>query len=231
MCLVRMVVAMGWPPRQPNEENPQPVIEEPDGPPYAAFAHGDLFVDRSIGNIMVGELAPNDPNSEHARTSYLTLYFRYDQQILASMATDALGRSHTHVTPYRPRGNGGAVMIELIALDHTKGQIAYNRTETHSSVRVNGKGPFPTFGEDLLRQDDYGGLVYPWLDRRMRALVSECLAQDPDMRSDPRALLEDIKSMVRDRNGEYYANQPAHDNIEESDEAIRRILDTVLNNA
>lgn len=121
-------------------------------------------------------------------------------------------------------------MVELIALSHTRGQIVYNRTESYSSVRVNGKGPFLTLGEDLLRQDNCG-LVYPWLDRRMRALVCECLAQDLDLRADPKALLDDIKSMVRDRNEEYYANQPAHDNVVESDEAIRLLLTTVLNDA
>ncbi|KAI1359871.1 hypothetical protein F5Y08DRAFT_344243 [Xylaria arbuscula] len=174
LCLVRMVVAMSWPPRQPNAENPQPVIEEPDGPPYAPFAHGDLFSDSSIGNIMVGELAPTDPNSEHA---------------------------------------------------------PYDATETSTTVRVNNKRPFRTFAEDILRRDGSGNLVYPWLDNRMRAWVCECLAQQPAMRADPKALLEDIKSMIRDRNEEHYANQPAHDDVAESDDAIRVLLNNVLSNA
>lgn len=37
-----MCIAMGWPPEQPDGENPQPVIEEIDGSPYGGLIHRDL---------------------------------------------------------------------------------------------------------------------------------------------------------------------------------------------
>ncbi|KAI8950404.1 hypothetical protein F4801DRAFT_579411 [Xylaria longipes] len=57
---------MGWPPEKPDGENPQPVIEEANGPAHGALVHRDLFNDDSgVGNIMVGDLLPEDPGLEH----------------------------------------------------------------------------------------------------------------------------------------------------------------------
>ncbi|RYC61806.1 hypothetical protein CHU98_g4415 [Xylaria longipes] len=70
--LTRMVIAMGWPPEKPDGENPQPVIEEANGPAHGALVHRDLFNDDSgVGNIMVGDLLPEDPGLEHMCKQYL----------------------------------------------------------------------------------------------------------------------------------------------------------------
>lgn len=42
---------MGWPPEKPDGEDPQPVIEEINGPAYGALVHRDIFLDDfSVGN-------------------------------------------------------------------------------------------------------------------------------------------------------------------------------------
>ncbi|KAJ8132389.1 hypothetical protein O1611_g1234 [Lasiodiplodia mahajangana] len=43
--MIRMVIALGWPPRRPEGGDPQPVIEQINGPAYGAYVHADLFLD------------------------------------------------------------------------------------------------------------------------------------------------------------------------------------------
>ncbi|KAI3336830.1 hypothetical protein HD806DRAFT_528417 [Xylariaceae sp. AK1471] len=194
MCLIRMVIGMGWPPGEPAGEDPRPVLEEIDGPPYSGLEHADLFLDDSVGNLMVGELVQSDLDSEHAFTPMLHLID------LGSMeerdVPEAIGRNIFAM---------GCVMILLITLDHDTACVTSVHSET-CLVRVDDKPPFLTRGVALCQKVS-GSLAFPWLDRRLRSLVCECLAADSEMRADPKTLLDNIKQMVQERNEEYYTSQ------------------------
>ncbi|KAJ3576219.1 hypothetical protein NPX13_g3765 [Xylaria arbuscula] len=70
MCLLRMVVAMGWPPAKPDGEEPKPVQEQISGPPTGGLRHNDMHEE----NIMLGNMIQSgDADLEHSLTPILCL--------------------------------------------------------------------------------------------------------------------------------------------------------------
>lgn len=40
--VIRMCIAMAWPPKKPPEQNPQPAVERVEGEPYGGLIHRDM---------------------------------------------------------------------------------------------------------------------------------------------------------------------------------------------
>lgn len=47
MIVIRMVIAMGWPPAKPAGEDPKPVLEQIRGAPYGGLMHRDMHEENS----------------------------------------------------------------------------------------------------------------------------------------------------------------------------------------
>ncbi|KAI0467777.1 hypothetical protein F4859DRAFT_517647 [Xylaria cf. heliscus] len=223
MCLVRMVIAMGWPPKRPDGQDPQPVIEEINGPPYGALVHRDLFLDDfSVGNIMVGDLLPEDPESEHMLAPILILI---DLAEMEKYGDDE--KANRRAICYNLR-DIACVMILFIALDHDTAVLMSINTQTSKYFQESPTSPrFLTYAHILIDEEN-GNRPFPWLDGRLRALVCACLAVKDEEKPEPQALLDITKTCLRDRGEQYYASQPGYDGTSESDERIRSILSALI---
>ncbi|KAI0435620.1 hypothetical protein F4803DRAFT_567511 [Xylaria telfairii] len=218
LCLIRMVIAMGWPPEKPDGEDPQPVIEEINGPAYGALVHRDIFLDDlSVGNIMVGNLLPEDPGSEHTLAPILILID------LAEMLKDANRRAICYNIK-----EIACVMILFITLDHETAVLMSINTHTSKYFQESPTSPRFLSYAHILIDEINGDHPFPWLDGRLRALVCACLAVADEDRPEPQALLDITKSYLNDKGERYYASQPGYDGASESDERIRSVLSTVV---
>ncbi|KAI0441616.1 hypothetical protein F4803DRAFT_551868 [Xylaria telfairii] len=216
--LIRMVIAMSWPPEKPAGENPQPVIEEIRGPARAALVHSDLFLDEGgVGNMMVGDLLPEDPELEHSLAPILYLID------LAEMK-NFHGHGATRHAIYCNLREMGSIMILLITLDHRIAMLS--STSTTVKLYTQGRNRFNTYAHDLV--GDIGqSHPFPWIDPTLRTLICICHIVQIDKQPSAQAILDAIKT-CKSRDEQYYANQPGYDGVSESDERIKSILSAVL---
>ncbi|TGJ84780.1 hypothetical protein E0Z10_g3970 [Xylaria hypoxylon] len=222
--MLRMVIAMGWPPKKPDGENPQPVIEQINGIAKGALVHRDIFLDHDVGNIMIGGLQPKDPGLEHTLTPMLQLIDLGGMRKLwgPTAASRAVCDNLFQI---------GLVMILFITLDHTIPQDIFFNPHDPKPFRAHGGSPeFLTHG-GILVDDENGNNPFPWLDRDLRIVVCSCLAATEEHRPSPQDLLTQTITCLRDKDEQFYARQPEYDGVSESDERIRSILSVLVFNA
>ncbi|KAI1429219.1 hypothetical protein F5Y12DRAFT_782184 [Xylaria sp. FL1777] len=217
LCLVRMCIAMGWPPEKPDGENPQPVIEEVNGRPYGGLIHRDMHE----GNVMIGDLIPDDPDLEHRLTPMLKLI---DLGGMEKVEDDR------KVNRWAVRENTfdiGLLMLELIGIDADEAHNIYPAPTRAKPLQVHEGGPEVLTNGIPLLKDDNNVTPFPWLDQGLRRVVCACLATEPENRPSPLALLNISTACVRDRDQQYYASR-GREHLCESDEAIRAFLSEVV---
>ncbi|KAI8634666.1 hypothetical protein F5Y19DRAFT_469727 [Xylariaceae sp. FL1651] len=210
MCLIRMCIAMGWPPDMPDGENPQPVSERIQGPPHGGFIHGDLHHE----NLMFGEMLVNDPDTEHALTPILKMIdFGSMQQKgpTASVHKAAIANNLYDI---------GVMMIEIITLDYSTEVVPDGSKDKEFRLDNTQNVFFITSGGDLL-PNEYGVDPFPSLDKELRDLVCACLAVDEDLRPSLAAVANRVSQALRLKDEQYYVLQGTRG---ESDEEIRNLV-------
>ncbi|KAI1132866.1 hypothetical protein F5Y10DRAFT_260763 [Nemania abortiva] len=220
-CLIRMVIALGWPPGKPDGEDPRPVIEQINGPAYGALEHADLFLDASVGNLMIGALSPEDPESEHALTPILCLIDLADVRKRGNTAEANRNAICTNLYEIV-----GCAMILFITLDHMAAVAVHHRDGQPKQFRDPGGSVYHTYAGVLIDEKNRND-PFPWLDDILRILVCQCLAAENDRRPEPQELLRITNDCLKLRDERYFASLPGYDGSE-SDEHIRLVLSALI---
>ncbi|KAF2972956.1 hypothetical protein GQX73_g620 [Xylaria multiplex] len=218
LCLLRMCIAMGWPPEQPDGIDPQPVLETATGNPYDGINHGDMH----HGNLMFGDFIPEDPNGEHTLTPILKLIdFGIARQVLNTTEKRILAAQDNLF-------DIGVVMLELVTLDYALAEGIYPRASEAKLFRWRPDHPeILTNGAALLTNEN-GVNPFPMFDTTLRDLVCACLATEPQNRPSPAALANFTIARISDRDGQFYASRGVGG---ESDDQIRAYMHHVLYDA
>ncbi|KAI0535410.1 hypothetical protein GGR58DRAFT_515387 [Xylaria digitata] len=171
LCLVRMCIAMGWPPQRPDGIDPQPVLETANGDPYGGIIHGDMH----HGNLMFGDFIPEDPNGEHTLTPILKLIdFGTVRDVLDTTAERILAVQENLF-------DIGVVMLELVTLDYVLAESLYPRASEAKPFRLRPDRPEIMTNGVVLLTNANGVNPYPMFDATLRDLG--CVIQDPAISS------------------------------------------------
>ncbi|KAI1434335.1 hypothetical protein GGR50DRAFT_695273 [Xylaria sp. CBS 124048] len=212
LCMTRMCIAMGWPPQQPEGDDPQPVTERAHGPAYGGLSHSDIH----SGNVMLGGFMPDDPDKEHWLTPILKLIDFGEMKKLEGEQKEIEKANAANLYAI------GYIMLMLVKLD--------TQWPGHSAQpwRLDPSQPeFLTFGAPLL-PDVNGVDPYPTLDPNLRNLVCLCLARESKKRLSPSIMANVAVKCIAERDEKYYRDRGVEG---ESDESIREILQEILFNA
>ncbi|KAI0410485.1 hypothetical protein F5X98DRAFT_385553 [Xylaria grammica] len=202
LCLIRMCIAMGWPPAQPPGPDPQPVSERARGGATAGYQHRDMH----SANLMFGGLQPNDPDREHLTVPILKLI--------------DLGTMLDHSVNDR-RLADTSVAENLFDIGRELAAGIYPSVGEAQPFRVAANGPLAvTNGVQLLPGDD-GVEPFPELDADLRGLVCACLAPEPAARPRAGALANAVLTAVNGRDAAFYAGYGVRG---ESDEDLRALV-------
>ncbi|KAI1303506.1 hypothetical protein F5Y03DRAFT_407240 [Xylaria venustula] len=218
LCLLRMCIAMGWPPVKPEGKNPQPVTEVVNGRPYGGVLHHDMHE----GNIMIGDLILQESGCEHTLSPILKLID------LGSMKRVPDTPKHQREAIRDNIFDIGVIMLAFIALDCDLIGSVYASEADATLYQITDRGdPVFTNGSILLINDEDGGRPYPWLDTGLRRLVCACLATDPSHRPSMEVLVNITTSCVSGRDEAFYASR-GRDPRTESDQAITTFLSDLV---
>ncbi|KAI3325952.1 hypothetical protein HD806DRAFT_552340 [Xylariaceae sp. AK1471] len=218
MCLIRMCIAMGWPPAKPPGENPQPVTERAEGEPHGGLIHGDMH----DGNIMFGEMVLGDPDMEHSITPILKLIDFGSMRMVTGSLDIQINAIRENIFDI------GAIMVELVTLDQDNAGNIYPSDSNAVTFRMGQNGPEIKTNGDLILPKN-GVNPYPRLDPTLRNLICACLAVTPGNRPSLPALANVVGNAVMARNAQFYANNGIRRG--ESDEEIRSLVNDLILNA
>ncbi|RWA06549.1 hypothetical protein EKO27_g8553 [Xylaria grammica] len=173
LCLIRMVIAMGWPPAQPAGNDAKPVLEQIRGPPYGGLIHNDMHE----GNVMLGTMIPNDPDFEHSLTPILCLIDLGSMDKVPNTKEANIGAVHNNIFDI------ALLMISLITRNEELGQSIVPDEASARPIRLqNDQPPILTNATPLLPGADRA-TPFGWLDPDLRIAVCACLAARPSWKS------------------------------------------------
>ncbi|CAJ2501835.1 Uu.00g046880.m01.CDS01 [Anthostomella pinea] len=201
MCLVRMCIAMAWPPPIPaGTTNPQHILEVAGAPPPGLLVHNDVH----SGNVMFGSLVPGEV--EHDLTPVVKLIdFGNSQEHIDSIEElpgvkqnlfDVIGRT----------------MLDFITLDISvslaiEPGVVSRYSPPPVKFQVPGGPELTTYGNNLTPDDASKPDPYPSLDADLRSIVLRCLAEDGNDRpTDLAALATETINAVTQRDVAFYGN-------------------------
>ncbi|KAH6647395.1 hypothetical protein BKA67DRAFT_694461 [Truncatella angustata] len=217
LCLLRMTIAMAWPPAQPAYMRQR--LEHVGDRPPGNMTHNDMHT----LNIMVGAEDPSSGEYEHDIIPQLKLIdFGY--------ATEEPPRSD-HDPVKDNIFQVGGVMAELITLQSQ--EVIDLPTEEAVSFTLQGGGEtFRTMAMSIL-PDDQGQDPVPCLDSSLRTAIASCLAVQHELRPTVNTLTHIAKEAIKLRDAEWYARpESGHPNpAMERDAYIDNIFQVSLRNA
>ncbi|KAI0185750.1 hypothetical protein EV127DRAFT_440930 [Xylaria flabelliformis] len=217
LCLIRMCIAMDWPAKKPEDEDPQPVREVPDDRARGGLIHGDMHDE----NIMFGDFIPDDPDTEHRITPILKLIDLGSMQMVEGDG-DAMGEA--------VRDNLfdiGIMMVELVTLNsNTKRNIRPSESLATKFRMQSDSQEIMTNGGVILPNGNVN--PYPKLDTALRGLICSCLAAKSRDRPSASALANVVTTFIENRDKQFYASRGYEG---ESDDDIKSILDQLIFNA
>ncbi|KAI0411475.1 hypothetical protein F5X98DRAFT_383784 [Xylaria grammica] len=221
LCLIRMVIAMGWPPAQPAGNDAKPVLEQIRGPPYGGLIHNDMHE----GNVMLGAMIQNDPDFEHSLTPILCLIDLGSMDKVPNTKEANIGAVHNNIFDI------ALLMISLITRNEELGQSIVPDEASARPIRPrNDQPPILTNATPLLPGADRA-TPFGWLDPDLRIAVCACLAARPAQRPSIASLLVTAGNAVKDRGQQFYAARYRNDGATESDEYVRRVIQELVFNA
>ncbi|KAI1337322.1 hypothetical protein F5Y15DRAFT_425908 [Xylariaceae sp. FL0016] len=216
MCLIRMCIAMAWPPERPDEEDPAQIFERAETTkPRRRLIHGDMHNE----NIMIGTLLPH-AGSEHDLTPVLKLID------LGSMTEEDEHPSNEESAIAQNLFEVGALILSLATLeDVDMGDLFMSNYPTFTTRR--GGPPIRTAARQLL-PDVSGRVPVPGLDGDLRNIICRCLTPDEDQRPKVRPLANLVLGAIDQRDEKWYEDRGYSG--DESDEHIRGIVDQLIFN-
>ncbi|TGJ79590.1 hypothetical protein E0Z10_g9168 [Xylaria hypoxylon] len=158
--ILRMCIAMGWPPNKPDGVNPQPVLETSQGAPYGGIIHGDMH----HSNLMFGDFIPEDPGLEHTLTPILKLIDLGSVRKVVDFREEIVNAVRENIFDI------GVMMVELITLNPDLADRLFPGAPGAKPFRMKPNGPeIMTYGGPLL-PDKNNVNPYPGLDTGLRDL-------------------------------------------------------------
>lgn len=225
LCLLRMCIAMAWPPGKPADNSP--VVEVIGGGRPGALHHGDFH----DGNVMIGAIEMNPEETEHDLVPMLKLIdwgaaSNYDES--SSGAGPATGETAVTENIY----DVGKLMAELATLDQDLSEKLYPERGETRDFQISAGGKFMrTTAVELLPSFGLKPLA-PHLDELLRSIICACLASEPSNRPSLGGLVTLVSRAVSERDVEYYWEQarqgrdinPYEETYEEIQWLIRNLL-------
>ncbi|KAJ2987537.1 hypothetical protein NUW58_g4453 [Xylaria curta] len=216
LCLIRMCIAMGWPPRKPQGYDPQPVIEKASGGARTGLQHRDMH----DGNLMFGSLSPDDSDGEHSVVPILKLID------FGGMNDDSDDDAHLmNVSVTENLFDVGRMMVELVTLDKEAGYAIYPSIGEAQLFRIATNSPVALTNGVILLPDEDGNNPFPYLDTNLRGLICACLAPEPGGRPRAGRLANAVLTAVKWRDESFYVSQGIPD---ESDDNLQSIVNQLL---
>ncbi|KAI1326447.1 hypothetical protein F5Y16DRAFT_421755 [Xylariaceae sp. FL0255] len=200
LCLIRIYIALGWPPRQSSPSGPQ-VTEQVDGAAWGRYLHTDIHYNNMMFGDMVSPNNATDTNAiedpqdgqEHDFAPIIKLIDFYNTK-----GRDPTREKDTHTTNLWFLAG---VMQNLITLSNT--QVA----QTASKIFRVGKNPANFAHETnaiMIVPASSGAEPYPGLDPELRDLVCLSLAVDSTVRLELGTLVKVIEIAIAERDEAYY---------------------------
>ncbi|KAI1342677.1 hypothetical protein F5Y15DRAFT_430028 [Xylariaceae sp. FL0016] len=218
LCLVRMCIAMTWPPDRPAGVNPQPVLEKsrPNDQPRG-LKHDDVH----NHNIMIGPFLHDSTEPEHYElTPILKLIdFGLANEIKPPVAPPDRAVA---INVFEAGAIMKCLIMKQIIVEFEGTPGAETKTFEFGGLRVKTRAV--DMLPDVKRPDPV-----PFLDRNLRDLVCICMAKDPEDRPKLDFLEDTLQEAIRARNHAWYSNGYQYcDASQESDDAIKMMMQNLV---
>ncbi|KAI0390127.1 hypothetical protein F5Y17DRAFT_446080 [Xylariaceae sp. FL0594] len=219
LCLIRMAMAMAWPPEKPAGENPQPVTESVTGEPRGRLAHCDMHNE----NVMFGDAVPPDEDEEHSLVPIMKLI---DFGTAREFTEDEGGMEAIALNIY----DIGCLAAELISLNTNKSIDLQHQVASGARrfVMTPGEPEILTAAGFLLPKDN-GVDPFPSVDLDLRRVVCACLAKESEDRPELEWLVNYATQAVAERTEEWYKDR--EHGHRETDQFIHSMLQDLMFNA
>ncbi|KAI1122171.1 hypothetical protein F5Y10DRAFT_287486 [Nemania abortiva] len=209
LCFLRMVIAMGWPPK-PSAEG-EPVTEEIQGDPHGGLVHFDMH----DMNVMFGDL----DNEEHTLAPILKLLDLGHMYRVSNEGRAMMNAVMDNLFDI------GVLMVELVTVDNNRQDEIRPSSARAKSVVLNPDEEPTMTNATMLLPNEQGVFPFPALDIDLRRLICGCLATQPEDRPHPVDLVATAVQCIEERDEAYYTNIGI---AGESDDRIKAIIQQII---
>ncbi|KAI1859947.1 uncharacterized protein JN550_011758 [Neoarthrinium moseri] len=215
LCMLRMVVAMGWPPEPVGDASPVGgMIERTSTKPVRGIVHNDV----NNGNVMFGGFTAG-LDEEHDVSPPLKLIDWGEAAEFKGF--DGVAESLFDVA---------TVMISIVLLSEDEG-IDLGPGSYEVPFQASARAPKIQTTAVSLLPDENGKNPVPFLENDLKAAICTCLAGEESDRPKITTLVDQAVHAIRHRNEQWYANNGHPRPQLESDQNIDAIIKACLLNA